>query len=168
MKFIETKIPDVYIIEPSVFNDKRGYFVESFNLKKFQEKILPINFIQDNESKSTRGVLRGLHFQRPPHTECKFITCLSGSVFDVAIDLRTNSATYGEWRGVNLDARESNGLLIPEGFAHGFQTLNENVEMLYLHSEKYNPKSESGINPLDNSINIKWPLTLKAISKKDK
>ena len=164
----ELEIDGLAYIKRNPIKDSRGYLERLFCINELSvwgnRSIKQINRTYTKE----KGTIRGLHFQRPPHAECKYITCLSGSVFDVAIDLRTNSATYGEWFGVNLDAKENNGLLIPEGFAHGFQTLNENVEMLYLHSEKHSPKSESGINPLDNLINIKWPLNLKAISKKDK
>ena len=164
----ELEIDGLAHIIRNPIKDSRGYLERLFCINELSVwGNRPIKQINRTYTKE-KGTIRGLHFQRPPHAECKFITCLSGSVFDVAIDLRTNSETYGEWFGVNLDANENNGLLIPEGFAHGFQTLNENVEMLYLHSERYNPKSESGINPLDNLINIKWPLNLKAISKKDK
>ena len=131
MKFIETKILDVIIIEPSVFGDERGYFLESFNLKKFEESICPIKFVQDNESKSSKGVLRGLHFQKPPYEQAKLVRCIEGEVLDVAVDIRKNSKTYGQHVAVLLSGENKRQLFVPRGFAHGFLVLSESATFAY-------------------------------------
>ncbi len=127
MKFIKTEIPDVYIIEPSVFGDHRGYFLESFNLEKFKKNVGAIKFVQDNESKSSRGVLRGLHFQKPPFNQAKLVRCIEGSVMDVAVDIRKGSPTYGKHIAVELSGENKRQLFVPRGFAHGFSVLSESV-----------------------------------------
>lgn len=159
MKIIETSIPDVKIIEPTVFGDERGFFFESFNHAKFEEAIgRTITFVQDNHSKSTKGVLRGLHYQRPPNPQGKLVRCVVGEVFDVAVDVRPGSATYGKWVGVNLSAENKRQLWIPEGFAHGFYTLSDVAEFLYKTTNYYAPESDTCIVWNDPSIGIEWPL----------
>jgi dTDP-4-dehydrorhamnose 3,5-epimerase len=170
MKFIKTEIPDVYIIEPSVFGDDRGYFLESFNLKKFEENIYPIKFIQDNESKSSRGVLRGLHFQKPPFSQAKLVRCIKGRVLDVAVDVRKGSPTYGKHLAVELSGENKRQLFVPRGFAHGFSVLSESAIFAYKVDATYAPESDSGIRFDDKELNIDWGLSEEEIqlSVKDK
>ena len=158
MKFIKTAIPDVYIIEPSVFGDDRGYFLESFNLEKFEENMFPIKFIQDNESKSYRGVLRGLHFQKPPYAQAKLVRCIKGCVIDVAVDIRKGSPTYGKHISVELSGKNKRQLFVPRGFAHGFSVLSENAVFAYKVDNRYVPESDSGIRYDDKELNIDWGL----------
>jgi dTDP-4-dehydrorhamnose 3,5-epimerase len=170
MKFIKTEIPDVYIIEPSVFGDNRGYFLESFNLEKFEENIYPIKFVQDNESKSSRGVLRGLHFQKPPFEQAKLVRCIEGRVLDVAVDVRKESPTYGKHLAVELSGENKRQLFIPRGFAHGFSVLSESAIFAYKVDNTYAPESDSGIRFDDKELNIDWGLSEEEIqlSVKDK
>jgi dTDP-4-dehydrorhamnose 3,5-epimerase len=170
MKFITTTIPDVYVIEPSVFGDARGYFLESFNLEKFEENIFPIKFVQDNESKSSKGVLRGLHFQKPPYAQAKLVRCIEGCVIDVAIDIRKGSPTYGKHVSVELSGENKRQLFVPRGFAHGFSVLSENAVFAYKVDNRYVPESDSGIRYDDKELNIDWGLTEEEIqlSEKDK
>ena len=170
MKFIKTEIPDVYIIEPSVFRDNRGYFLESFNLEKFEENIYPIKFVQDNESKSSRGVLRGLHFQKPPFEQAKLVRCIEGRVLDVAVDVRKESTTYGKHLAVELSGENKRQLFIPRGFAHGFSVLSESAIFAYKVDNTYAPESDSGIRFDDKELNIDWGLSEEEIqlSVKDK
>jgi dTDP-4-dehydrorhamnose 3,5-epimerase len=170
MKFIKTEIPDVYIIEPSVFGDNRGYFLESFNLEKFEENIYPIKFVQDNESKSSRGVLRGLHFQKPPFEQAKLVRCIEGRVLDVAVDVRKESTTYGKHLAVELSGENKRQLFIPRGFAHGFSVLSESAIFAYKVDNTYAPESDSGILFDDKELNIDWGLSKEEIllSVKDK
>ena len=163
MKFIKTVIPGVYIIEPSVFGDHRGYFLESFNLEKFQKNIVPIKFVQDNESKSSRGVLRGLHFQKPPFEQTKLVRCVSGSILDVAVDLRKNSKTYGKSFSVELSSENNKQLFVPKGFAHGFQVISDEAIVNYKVDNFYNPKSDSGIIWNDQDLLIDWNLDIKPV-----
>ncbi|MGL5030535.1 MAG: dTDP-4-dehydrorhamnose 3,5-epimerase [Aeromonas sp.] len=159
MKIIDTKIPDVKIIEPKVFGDERGFFFESFNHKLFEEAVgYPVNFVQDNHSKSSKGVLRGLHYQLPPHAQEKLVRCVVGEVFDVAVDIRKSSPTFGQWVGVNLSADNKRQLWIPEGFAHGFVTLSDTAEFLYKTTNYYAPESEGAILWCDSELDIKWSL----------
>jgi dTDP-4-dehydrorhamnose 3,5-epimerase len=158
MKFIKTVLPDVYIIEPSVFVDDRGYFLESFNLEKFEENMFPIKFIQDNESKSSRGVLRGLHFQKPPYAQAKLVRCIKGCVIDVAVDIRKGSPTYGKHISVELSGENKRQLFVPRGFAHGFSVLSENAVFAYKVDNRYVPESDSGIRYDDKQLNINWGL----------
>jgi dTDP-4-dehydrorhamnose 3,5-epimerase len=158
MKFIKTAIPDVYIIEPSVFGDDRGYFLESFNLEKFEENMFPIKFIQDNESKSSRGVLRGLHFQKPPYAQAKLVRCIKGCVIDVAVDIRKGSPTYGKHISVELSGKNKRQLFVPRGFAHGFSVLSESAVFAYKVDNRYVPESDSGIRYDDKGLNIDWGL----------
>ena len=170
MKFIKTAIPDVCIIEPSVFGDDRGYFLESFNLEKFEENMFPIKFIQDNESKSSRGVLRGLHFQKPPYAQAKLVRCIEGCVIDVAVDIRKGSPTYGKHVSVELSGENKRQLFLPRGFAHGFSVLSENAVFAYKVDNRYVPESDSGIRYDDKELNINWRLNEEDIqlSFKDK
>jgi len=170
MKFINTKIPDLIIIEPSIFGDKRGYFLESFNLKKFNENICQINFVQDNESKSSHGVLRGLHFQKPPFEQAKLVRCIEGNVIDVAVDIRNGSPTYGMHEAVELSGENKRQLFIPRGFAHGFSVLSDNAVFAYKVDNIYAPAFDCGIRYDDKDLNIEWGLDNDEIklSEKDK
>ena len=170
MKFIKTEISDVYIIEPSVFEDNRGYFLESFNLEKFEENVYPIKFVQDNESKSSRGVLRGLHFQSPPFNQAKLVRCIDGRVMDVAVDIRKGSPTYGKHVAVELSGENKRQLFVPRGFAHGFSVLSETAVFAYKVDNTYSPESDSGIRYDDKDLNIDWGLTEGGVqlSEKDK
>ena len=159
MKFIKTAIPDVYIVEPSVFGDDRGYFLESFNLDKFEENVFPIKFVQDNESKSSKGVLRGLHFQKPPFNQAKLVRCIEGKVMDVAVDIRKGSPTYGKHVSVELSGENKRQLFVPRGFAHGFSVLSETAVFAYKVDNIYAPEFDSGIRYDDKELNIDWGLT---------
>jgi len=169
MKVTDTKIPDVKILEPTVFEDERGFFFESFNHKKFEEAIgREVTFVQDNHSKSVKGVLRGLHYQLPPHAQGKLVRVVQGEVFDVAVDIRKSSPTFGQWVGQTLSAENKKQLWIPEGFAHGFVTLSETAEFLYKTTEYYAPDWDRSICWDDISIGIEWPTDLAPfVSSKD-
>lgn len=157
MNVIKTDIPDVLIFEPKVFGDERGFFFESFSQKVFEEAVgRKVEFVQDNHSKSSKGVLRGLHYQLAPHAQGKLVRCVAGEVFDVAVDIRKDSATFGKWVGVNLSAENKRQLWIPEGFAHGFQVLSENAEFVYKTTNYYHPESDRGIIWNDEKLNIQW------------
>ena len=160
MNVIKTSIPDVLIIEPKVFGDSRGYFFESYNQKEFEEKVGPITFVQDNESKSSYGVLRGLHFQKPPFAQAKLVRCAEGEVFDVAVDLRRSSPHFGRWVGEVISAENHKQILIPPGFAHGFLVLSESAEFLYKTTEYYAPEYERSLLWSDPELAIAWPLEL--------
>lgn len=158
MKTIKTEIPDVLIFEPKVFGDDRGFFFESFNQQVFQDAVgHTVEFIQDNHSKSTKGVLRGLHFQLPPFGQGKLVRCVVGEVFDVAVDIRRNSATFGKWVGIHLSADNKRELWIPEGFAHGFYVISDVAEFVYKATNYYAPTHERCICWDDKDINIEWP-----------
>ncbi len=169
MKVINTEIPEVLIIEPKVFGDERGFFFESFNQRAWEEATgLKRDFVQDNHSRSVKGVLRGLHYQLPPATQGKLVRCVSGEVFDVAVDLRTSSATFGKWVGVHLSAENKRQLWIPEGFAHGFKVLSEVADFLYKTTNYYSPDHERCIRWDDSQLAISWPgETIPALSPKD-
>jgi len=156
MKFIKTEILDVYIIEPSVFGDNRGYFLESFNLEKFEENVYPIKFVQDNESKSSKGVLRGLHFQKPPFNQAKLVRCIEGRVMDVAVDIRKGSPTYGKHVAIELTGENKRQLFVPRGFAHGFSVLSDSAVFAYKVDNTYAPEFDAGIRWNDNELNIQW------------
>lgn len=161
MKVTDTKIPDVKIIEPTVFEDERGFFFESFNHKKFEEVIgRNVTFVQDNHSKSSKGVLRGLHYQLPPHAQGKLVRVVQGEVFDVAVDIRWSSPTFGQWVGETLSAENKKQLWIPEGFAHGFLTLSETAEFLYKTTNYYSSASERSIRWDDPTIGVNWQIDL--------
>lgn len=169
MKTTQTNIPDILIIEPNIFRDKRGFFFESFNQTKFEEAIgRTVKFVQDNHSKSTKGVARGLHYQLPPHAQGKLVRVIEGEVFDVAVDIRKNSPTFGKWTGIILSADNKKQFWIPEGFAHGFITLSDTAELLYKTTNYYAPESDRGIKWDDPAINIEWPYDGKPLlSEKD-
>ncbi|EEV0502214.1 TPA: dTDP-4-dehydrorhamnose 3,5-epimerase [Escherichia coli] len=171
MNVIKTEIPDVLIFEPKIFGDERGFFFESFNQKVFEEAVgRKVEFVQDNHSKSCKGVLRGLHYQLEPYAQGKLVRCVVGEVFDVAVDIRKSSPTFGKWVGVNLSAENKRQLWIPEGFAHGFITLSNIAEFLYKTTDFYSPKHEVCIRYDDESIGIQWPKATDKmlISSKDK
>ncbi|MFN3915228.1 MAG: dTDP-4-dehydrorhamnose 3,5-epimerase [Aquabacterium sp.] len=164
MKFIQTAIPDVVIIEPAVFGDDRGWFMESFNQPKFEAGLkelglpLPRPFVQDNHSCSQAGVLRGLHYQRAPHAQGKLVRVTKGRAFDVAVDIRAESATFGRWVGVELTADNRRQLWLPEGFAHGFVALEDDTHFLYKTTDVYAKDCEGSIAWNDPAIGIEWPL----------
>lgn len=169
MKIIDTKIPDVKIIEPKVFGDDRGFFMETWNQKQFEELVTgkPTKFVQDNHSKSKKGILRGLHYQTE-NTQGKLVRVISGEVFDVAVDIRKNSPTFGLWVGEYLSAENKRQLWIPEGFAHGFYVTSDEAEFVYKCTDFYKPDSEISIHWNDQLLNIDWPLSIKPLlSKKD-
>ncbi len=155
-EFEKTNIEDVIIVKPKVFNDNRGFFLESYKKTDFYLNGIKDEFNQDNHSKSTFGVLRGLHYQKTPHAQAKLIRCIKGKIFDVAVDIRQNSKTFGKWTGVILSEENKNIFYIPEGFAHGFLTLSDTAELLYKASGEYCPQSEMGICWNDSDINIDW------------
>lgn len=170
MKVIDTKIPDVKIIEPTVFGDERGFFMETWNQKCFEELVTgkPTKFVQDNHSKSKKGILRGLHYQTK-NTQGKLVRVVSGEVFDVAVDIRKGSPTFGQWVGEYLSAENKRQLWIPEGFAHGFYVTSEEAEFVYKCTDFYNPEAEHSIIWNDEDIGIEWPLiTSPLLSGKDK
>ncbi|EEW0466670.1 TPA: dTDP-4-dehydrorhamnose 3,5-epimerase, partial [Escherichia coli] len=159
----------VLIFEPKVFGDERGFFMESFNQKVFEEAVgRKVEFVQDNHSKSSKGVLRGLHYQLEPYAQGKLVRCVVGEVFDVAVDIRKSSPTFGKWVGVNLSAENKRQLWIPEGFAHGFLVLSEIAEFVYKTTNYYHPESEGCIKWDDSFLMIDWPNKPIAISEKDK
>lgn len=155
--FIKTSLEGVYIIESTVFGDNRGYFMESYSKRDFEEAGLTMNFVQDNESKSKKGVLRGLHFQTK-HTQGKLVRVVEGEVFDVAVDLREGSPTFGKWEGVTLTAENKKQFYVPEGFAHGFLVLSETATFQYKCTDYYAPEYDGGVLWNDPDINIEWPL----------
>ena len=167
-KFIETSIKDVYKIEVKKYGDNRGYFMETYKDTDFKKAGLNYNFVQDNQSKSKKGVLRGLHFQKK-YPQAKLVRCIEGEVFDVCVDLRKDSPTYGKWEGVILSAEKGNQFIIPKGFAHGFVVLSETAILCYKCDDVYHPGDEGGIIWNDPEIGIKWPINFDVIlSEKDK
>ena len=173
MEVIKTNIDGVVIIEPRIFKDERGYFFESFSQREFDEKVVPIlghklTFVQDNESKSSYGVMRGLHFQRPPFTQSKLVRCVKGAVLDVAVDIRKGSPTFGQHVAVELTEDNHRQFFISKGFAHGFAVLSETAVFQYKCDEFYHPEADGGISILDDSLGIDWRIKDKAIlSEKD-
>lgn len=170
MEIIKTDIEGVIIIKPQIFKDSRGYFFESFSQREFNEKVTPIQFVQDNESCSSYGVMRGLHFQKPPYSQSKLVRCVKGSVLDVAVDIRKGSPTYGKHVAVELSAENHLQFFIPKGFAHGFAVLSEEAIFQYKCDEFYTPQSEGGIQLMDESLGINWPISADdaILSDKDK
>jgi dTDP-4-dehydrorhamnose 3,5-epimerase len=169
MKVTPLAIPDVLLIEPEVFGDDRGFFFESFNQNKFEEATgYKINFVQDNHSKSSKGVLRGLHYQLPPKAQGKLVRVIQGEVFDVAVDLRQSSPTFGKWVGEILSADNKKQMWIPEGFSHGFLTLSDTAEFLYKTTDFYSKDHEQAIIWNDEIIGIDWPMKDVSLSPKDK
>ena len=167
MPFLPTAIQGLLIFEPKVFEDNRGYFFESYNENIFKEQGIDTRWVQDNQSCSPYGVIRGLHYQLPPFAEIKLVRCIAGAVFDVIVDLRKNSDTFLQWFGTELSATNKKMIYIPQGFAHGFETLSDDCELLYHHSQYYQPGSEGGIKYDDKLINIAWPGEVTNISKRD-
>lgn len=174
MDVIKTNIDGVLIIEPKVFGDARGYFFESFSQREFDEKVAPIlgqtiNFVQDNESMSSYGVMRGLHFQRPPFTQSKLVRCVKGAVLDVAVDIRKGSPTYGQHVAVELTENNHRQFFVPRGFAHGFAVLSETAIFQYKCDEFYHPEADGGISIIDDSLGINWriPTEKALLSEKD-
>jgi dTDP-4-dehydrorhamnose 3,5-epimerase len=170
MKFIPTEFEDLLILEPNVFEDHRGFFMESFNLKNMEDFGLNIQFVQDNQSKSTYGVLRGLHFQNPPNAQTKLVRVLQGRILDVVVDIRKSSPTFGKSFTIELSDDNKKQLLIPKGFAHGFSVLSKTAEILYKCDEYYNKESEGGLVFNDPSLCIDWGVPEKEIllSEKDR
>ena len=175
MEVIETNISGVVILEPKIFGDARGYFFESFSQKEFDEKVAipnfgkPIHFVQDNESMSSYGVMRGLHFQVPPFSQSKLVRCVKGRVLDVAVDIRKGSTTYGQHVSVELTEDNHRQLFVPRGFAHGFAVLSETAIFQYKCDNFYAPQADGGISILDNSLGIDWhiPINKVLLSEKD-
>lgn len=168
MRITPGEIEGLFIIEPEIHGDNRGYFFESFHLNKFTDVIQQnIEFVQDNESLSSKGILRGLHLQSPPHGQSKLVRVIQGSVLDVAVDIRKNSPTYGKHQMIELSATNKKQFFVPEGFAHGFLTLEDNTIFQYKCSNYYNPKSELGILWNDSTLNINWPKMDIKTSEKD-
>ena len=170
MTVIKTEIPGLVIVEPRVFGDNRGYFFESFSKKEFDSKIGPVEFVQDNESKSCYGVVRGLHFQKPPHAQAKLVRVVKGKVLDVAVDLRKDSPTYGKHVAVELSEDNHRQVFIPKGFAHGFSVLSEEAVFQYKCDDYYAPETEGAVAWNDPDLNIDWrvPADMMILSEKDK
>ncbi|WP_395306505.1 dTDP-4-dehydrorhamnose 3,5-epimerase [Enterobacter sichuanensis] len=168
MNVINTHISEVLIFEPKVFGDERGFFFESFNQKLFENAIgRHVEFVQDNHSSSSKGVLRGLHYQLAPYAQAKLVRCLRGSIYDIAVDIREKSPTFGKWVGVELSANNKKQIWIPEGFAHGFIALEDNTEILYKTNNFYSKDFERAIIWNDQELNIEWPIDPVTISDKD-
>lgn len=169
MEVIKTGIEGVLILEPRIFRDERGYFFESFSQREFDEKVGHVDFVQDNESMSSYGVMRGLHFQQPPFTQSKLVRCVSGRVLDVAVDIRCGSPTYGHHVAVELTAENHRQFFIPKGLAHGFAVLSETAVFQYKCDNFYHPEADDGINILDRNLGIDWriPVEQAILSEKD-
>jgi len=170
MKVMKTSLPGVLVIEPKVFGDHRGWFMETYSEEKFREAGLDLKFVQDNQSFSaTKGTLRGLHYQMSPKAQTKLVRCTRGKIFDVAVDIRKGSPTFGKWFGIELSEENKKQLLIPQGFAHGFMTLTDDVEVQYKVDELYAPECDRGIVWNDPTIGVEWPVELAApvLSAKD-
>ncbi len=169
MEIIKTPIKDLVVIKPRVFSDARGFFFETYNEERYREAGITQQFVQDNISKSSYGVVRGLHFQKPPYSQAKLVQVIEGAVLDVAVDLRSDSATYGQWHAVELTAENHLQFLIPRGFAHGFAVLSETAIFTYKCDNLYHPESEGGIVYNDPTLNIDWgiPADKALISEKD-
>lgn len=168
MEIVKTSIEGLLIIKPDVFKDERGYFFESYNKERFLKHGLDMTFVQDNESKSGKGVLRGLHFQKPPYAQGKLVRVVKGSVLDVAVDIREGSPTYGKWEATILSEENKEMFWIPEGFAHGFVTLEDNTVFTYKCTNAYNKDSEGSLRWNDPDININWNIENPILSEKDK
>ena len=169
MKITETSLPGLLIIEPRVFEDSRGYFFESYQEERYKEGGINASFIQDNESKSIRGVVRGLHYQLAPYAQAKLVRVIEGRVYDVAVDLRKGSPTFGKWFGLELDGNSKKQLFVPRGFAHGFSVLSETAIFSYKCDNIYNKKADRAMNPNDPELKIDWMLgdTQPIVSEKD-
>ncbi len=169
MKLLKTTIEGLFILKPTIFEDKRGYFFESFNEKKINQLLGEIHFVQDNESMSSKGVLRGLHFQNPPYSQTKLVSCTDGEILDVAVDLRKKSKTYGKFETTILSSKNKNKIFIPKGFAHGFIVLSQSAIISYKVDNYYDPKFENGILWNDPDLKIDWKINNSEIilSEKD-
>ena len=166
-EFTKLDIPDVIFIEPKVFGDERGFFVETYKYSDFQKNGIGINFIQDNHSSSCKGVLRGLHYQKNPKAQGKLVRCIKGEIFDVGVDIRKGSPYFGKWAGKILSEENKAMLYIPPGFAHGFLVLSDTAEVLYKTTDEYSPEHDRGVIWNDPDINIKWDIKEPSLSKKD-
>ncbi|MDQ0231436.1 dTDP-4-dehydrorhamnose 3,5-epimerase [Metabacillus malikii] len=168
MNIIKTKLDGVLILEPSVFGDNRGYFMESYNQELFEKNGLKYDFVQDNQSLSSQvGTIRGLHFQLNPKAQTKVVRCLTGAIYDVAVDIRSGSPTYGEWVGVILSEHNKRQLVVPKGFAHGFCTIVPDTTVAYKVDEYYSPEHDGGILWNDPALGIDWPTNKAVLSEKD-
>jgi len=168
MKFTKTSIEGLVIIDPTVFGDNRGYFLESYNEKEFKEVIGNVSFVQDNESKSSKGVLRGLHFQKPPFAQAKLVRCIEGKVLDVVVDIRKNSKTYGQYFTTELSGENKKQVFIPRGFAHGFLVLSDSAIFAYKVDNTFAPEYDAGIRWNDPIVNIQWGLSESEVLVSDK
>jgi dTDP-4-dehydrorhamnose 3,5-epimerase len=166
--FIETEIPEVLIIEPQVFADDRGYFLETYKRSEFSARGITEVFVQGNHSKSARGILRGLHYQKHPKAQAKLVRALSGEIFDVVVDLRRGAPTFGKWIGVTLSLENKKTLYVPVGFAHGFCVVSDVAEISYMTSEEYAPECEAGIRWNDPALKIQWPVNAPQLSGRDR
>jgi dTDP-4-dehydrorhamnose 3,5-epimerase len=167
MKISRCKLEGIIIIEPDSFNDSRGFFFESYNREKYSKVGIDIEFVQDNHSASTKGTLRGMHWQLPPNAQSKLVRACVGEVYDVAVDIRKDSPTFGQWEGFYLSAKNKKQVLIPAGFAHGFCVLSDYAEFLYKCDAYYSPKNERGFSWNDKTVNIKWPISKPVLSNRD-
>ncbi len=169
MNIIKTPLEGLLVIEPQLFRDTRGYFVETYNEQRYQEAGIDVHFVQDNQSCSTFGVVRGLHFQRPPYTQAKLVCCTQGHVLDVAVDLRKDSKTFGQWYSVELTEENHRQFFIPRGFAHGFSVLSDIAVFTYKCDNLYHPEADGGILLSDPALNIDWkiPASQRILSEKD-
>ena len=166
--FRKLQIPEVILVEPAVFGDERGFFMETYKMPDFVAAGIAATFVQDNHSRSTKRTLRGLHYQNPPFAQGKLVRAVRGEIFDVAVDIRKGSPTYGKWVGVILSEENKNMLYIPEGFAHGFCALSEIAEVMYKATNVYSPQLEAGIVYNDEDLHIEWPVEESLLSAKDK
>ncbi len=166
-EFNRLALPDVILVIPKIFGDPRGFFLEFYKHSDFVKGGIPEHFVQDNHSKSARGVLRGLHYQKNPHAQGKLVRCLTGRIFDVAVDIRKGSPRFGAWVGAELTGENSHMLYVPPGFAHGFVVLSESVEVVYKCTTEYAPSADRGIIWNDPEIGIRWPITDPVLSEKD-
>lgn len=169
IKIIKTDFPGLLVLEPVSFNDSRGYFFESYNSRDYADAGIIFNPVQDNESCSTRGVIRGLHYQNEPHAQSKLVRVIEGEIYDIALDLRKGSPTFGKWYGLHLDSVSKSQFFIPKGFAHGFAVLSQKAIVMYKCDDYYNPQDEGGINSLDPALGINWGIKRgeEIISSKD-
>jgi dTDP-4-dehydrorhamnose 3,5-epimerase len=165
--FLPLKLPEVILIVPKIFGDERGFFLEAYKASAFAEQGIHDHFVQDNHSHSTQGVLRGLHYQRPPKAQAKLVRTLQGEIFDVVVDIRRGSPTYGQWVGVTLSARDARMLYVPCGFAHGFCVLSQTADVVYKVSAEYAPETEGGLLWNDPDLDIQWPLAAPILVEKD-
>ena len=167
-EFLRLKIPEVILVTPQIYFDDRGFFLESYKASEFKDNGIPDSFVQDNHSKSSRGVLRGLHYQLPPFAQGKLVRCIRGEIFDVAVDIRKKSPNFGKWIGVILNKENHQMLYIPPGFAHGFYTMQDDTEIMYKVTAEYSKDCDRGIVWSDSKINIEWPDEEVVLSSKDR